>query len=134
MIIAGCFSVVKKDNILEIKMILSLSRNHLYLCPLNLGYVLFIYLFIYLCILYLFIQSTPDNSNLLGKSKIVRVIGSSKQITRSKEMGWGRNTSTDTHFTSRNKIPKKPCTRIFEAISHSFLHFSRAINVISYLQ
>ena len=91
------------------------------------------YLFIYLSILYLFIQSTPDDSNLLGKSKIVRVIGSSKQITRSKEMGWGKNASTDTHLTSRDKKPKKPCTRIFEAISHSFLHFSRAINVISYL-
>ena len=126
MIIAGCFSVVKKDNILEIKMILSLPLpSQPWLC--------FIYLFIYLSILYLFIQSTPDNSNLLGKSKIVRVIGSSKQITRSKEMGWGKNASTDTHLTSRDKKPKKPCTRIFEAISHSFLHFSRAINVISYL-
>ena len=31
-------------------------------------------------------QSTPDNSNLLGKSKIVRVIGSLKQITGSKEI------------------------------------------------
>ena len=28
------------------------------------------------------IQSTPNNSNLLGKSKKVRVIRSSKQITR----------------------------------------------------
>ena len=31
------------------------------------------------------IQSTPDNSNLQGKSKIVRVIGSSKKIAGSKE-------------------------------------------------
>ena len=32
------------------------------------------------------IQSTPDNSNLQGKSKTVRVIGSSKKIAGSKEM------------------------------------------------
>ena len=32
-----------------------------------------------------FIQSTPDNSNLQGKSKKVRVIGSSKKIAGSKE-------------------------------------------------
>jgi len=31
-----------------------------------------------------FIQSTPDNSNLQGKSKKVRVIGSSKKIAESK--------------------------------------------------
>ena len=31
------------------------------------------------------IQSTPDNSNLLGKSKKVRVIKSSKQINRYKD-------------------------------------------------
>ena len=31
------------------------------------------------------LQFTPDNSNLQGKSKKVRVIGSSKKITRSKE-------------------------------------------------
>ena len=31
------------------------------------------------------IQSTPDNSNLQGESKQVRVIGSSKKIARSKE-------------------------------------------------
>ena len=31
------------------------------------------------------IQSTPDNSNLQGKSKKVRVIGSSKKIAGSKE-------------------------------------------------
>ena len=30
------------------------------------------------------IQSTPDNSNLQGKSKIVRVIASSKKIAGSK--------------------------------------------------
>ena len=30
------------------------------------------------------IQSTPDNSNLQGKSKKVRVIGSSKKIAESK--------------------------------------------------
>ena len=29
-------------------------------------------------------QSTPDNSNLQGKSKKVRVIGSSKKIAESK--------------------------------------------------
>ena len=34
------------------------------------------------------VQSTPDNSNLLGKSKKVRVSGSSKQITGNKKMGW----------------------------------------------
>ena len=33
------------------------------------------------------VRSTPDNSNLQGKLKKVQVIGSSKQITRSKEMG-----------------------------------------------
>ena len=32
------------------------------------------------------IQSTPDNSNLQGKSKKVRVIGISRQITGSKEI------------------------------------------------
>ena len=31
------------------------------------------------------VQSTPDNSNLQGKSKKVRVIGSSKKIAGSKE-------------------------------------------------
>ena len=31
------------------------------------------------------LQSTPDNSNLQGKSKIVRVIGSSKTLAGSKE-------------------------------------------------
>ena len=31
------------------------------------------------------LQSTPDNSNLQGKSKNVRVIGSSKKIAGSKE-------------------------------------------------
>ena len=31
------------------------------------------------------IQSTPDNSNLQGKSKTVRVIGSLKKITGSKK-------------------------------------------------
>ena len=31
-----------------------------------------------------YIQSTPDNSNLQGKSKKVRVIGSSKKIAESK--------------------------------------------------
>ena len=31
------------------------------------------------------LQSTPDNPNLQGKSKKVRVIGSSKKIARSKE-------------------------------------------------
>ena len=31
------------------------------------------------------LQSTPDNSNLQGRSKKVRVIGSSKKIAGSKE-------------------------------------------------
>ena len=31
------------------------------------------------------LQSTPDNSNLLGKSKKFRVIGSLKQITGNKD-------------------------------------------------
>ena len=35
------------------------------------------------------VQLTADNSNLQGKLKKVQVIGSSKQITRRKEMGWG---------------------------------------------
>ena len=39
------------------------------------------------------IQSTPDKSNLLGKSKKVRVIGNSKQIVGNREMGWGMNAS-----------------------------------------
>ena len=44
------------------------------------------------------LQSTPDNSNLQGKSKKfelagVRVIGSTKQITGKEEMGWGMNAS-----------------------------------------
>ena len=30
-------------------------------------------------------------SSLLGKSKKVRVIGGSKQVTRNKKLGWGRN-------------------------------------------
>ena len=34
------------------------------------------------------VQSTSDNSNLQEKSKEVRVIGSSKQVTENKEMGW----------------------------------------------
>ena len=33
----------------------------------------------------IFVQLTPDNSNLQGKSKKVRVIGSSKKIAGSKE-------------------------------------------------
>ena len=39
------------------------------------------------------IQSTPDNSSLLGKSKKVRVIGSLKQITGNKKKanGWGED-------------------------------------------
>ena len=32
-----------------------------------------------------YVQSTPDHSNLQGKSKKVRVIGSSKKIARSKK-------------------------------------------------
>ena len=53
-IAADCFSVVRKKNILEIKIILSLSWNHLCLWPRNLGYIkfyqfnIFIYLFTYL--------------------------------------------------------------------------------------
>ena len=42
------------------------------------------------------LQSIPDNSNLQGKLKKlagVRVIGSTKQITRKEEMGWGMNAS-----------------------------------------
>ena len=46
------------------------------------------------------VQSTANNSNLQGKLKKVQVIGSLKQITRRKEMGWGgggaRNTRTYT--------------------------------------
>ena len=38
------------------------------------------------------VQLTPDNSNLLGKSKKVLVIGSSKQITENKEIRkWDSN-------------------------------------------
>ena len=41
----------------------------------------------------LHIQPTPDNSNLQKKSRKVRFIGRSKQITGIKEIGWGRNAS-----------------------------------------
>ena len=48
------------------------------------------------------VQSTPDISNLQGKSKEVRVIGSSKQVTENKEWDGGeRDTSSNAHFTSR---------------------------------
>ena len=48
--------------------------------------------YVYVCITgrlhvsYMQIRSTSDNSNLLGKSKKVRVIGSSKQITGNKKI------------------------------------------------
>ena len=45
-------------------------------------YVQSLYYSIIYCDVY--IQSTPDNSNLQGKSKKVRVIGSSKKIAESK--------------------------------------------------
>jgi len=50
-----------------------------------------------------YIQLTSDNSNPLGKSKTVRVIGSSKQITGNKEISkWmGRKCKYHAHFTSR---------------------------------
>ena len=51
------------------------------------------------------VQSTANNSNLQGKLKKVQVIGSLKQITRRKEMGWGGGGGgeeyKDVHCTSR---------------------------------
>ena len=49
------------------------------------------------------VQSTPDNSKLQGKSKTVRDIGSSKQITGNKELisKWmARECNYHAHFTS----------------------------------
>ena len=43
------------------------------------------------------IQSTPDNSSRKNRKRFelagVRVIGSSKQLTENKKMGWGMNAS-----------------------------------------
>ena len=55
------------------------------------------------------IQSTPGNSNLLGKSKKVRVIGSSKQITGNKKKnkwmeGEGKQVSCTLHFQEQQEI------------------------------
>ena len=55
------------------------------------------------------LQSTPDNSNLPGKSKKVRVIECSKQITRNKEISkWmGKECKSHADITSRaarNKV------------------------------
>ena len=36
-------------------------------------------------VIFFLLESTPDNSNLLGKSKKFRVIGSLKQITGNKD-------------------------------------------------
>ena len=49
------------------------------------------------------IQSTPDSSNLIGKSKKVRVIGSLKQIAGNKKISlWiGRECKYNAHFTAR---------------------------------
>ena len=53
------------------------------------------------------VRSTPDNSNLQGKLKKVGVIGSSKQITRSKEMrSWGKGgmqVACTLHFKGRQR-------------------------------
>ena len=48
-------------------------------------------------------QSTPDNSNLLGILKIVRIIGSSKKMTGNKEISKmdGRECKYHAHFTLR---------------------------------
>ena len=48
-------------------------------------------------------QSTPDNSNLLGILKTVRIIGSSKEMTGNKEISKmdGRECKYHAHFTLR---------------------------------
>ena len=48
-------------------------------------------------------QSTPDNSNLCGILKTVRIIGSSKKMTGSKEISKmdGRECEYHAHFTLR---------------------------------
>ena len=43
-------------------------------------------------------ESTPDNSNLVGKLKEARVIESSKQIIENKQMGKGRNASEGSSY------------------------------------
>lgn len=50
-----------------------------------------------------YMQSTPDNSNLLGILKIVRIIGSSKKMTGNKEISKmdGRKCKYHAYFTSR---------------------------------
>ena len=50
------------------------------------------------------VQSTPDNSNLLGKSKKVRVIGSSKQITGNKEISKWTGEGTQVSCTLDYKL------------------------------
>ena len=54
-IAADCFSVVRKKNILEIKIFLSLSWNHLCLWPRNLGYFKFyqfnIFMYLFTCLM-----------------------------------------------------------------------------------
>ena len=49
------------------------------------------------------LQSTPDNSNLLGKSQKVRVIETTKQITGNKEIRkWmGKECKYHAYFTSK---------------------------------
>ena len=66
------------------------------------------------------LQSTPDNSSLVGKSEKVQVIGRLKQITRSEEISkWmGRNatkyTGMDTEFELEwQKSKDKELTRLF---------------------
>ena len=63
------------QNMKKVK-ILKLSPDSRYLQKLALNNVLFLLSFL--------IQSTPDNSNLQGNRKKVRVIGSSKKIAESK--------------------------------------------------
>ena len=69
------------------------------------------------------LQSTPDNSNLQGKLRKVRIVGSLKQITGSKEISkWmGRECNWATKYTGMDtefelewqKSKDKELTRLF---------------------
>ena len=60
------------------------------------------------------IRSTSDNSNLLGKSKKVRVIGSLKQITGDKLSGtFNLSRLIDKFGTPEYKVQVKPTPSLF---------------------